>query len=157
MYIASCGGTPCAQIDGSTAKWAKIAQVGQKAKFSKTWVQGDLGEHLYRVHDLIVLHTEHAGAATGQPYSFSLPDNLKSGEYLLRPEVRCPVGYLASLPCAELCIRSYLCRTRCQRTAPSSTSPASSSTSPALGTASPIPPSAFRAHIVRVTRVSRSM
>ncbi|OJT05862.1 DNA replication complex GINS protein sld5 [Trametes pubescens] len=67
IYIASCEGTPCAQTDGSTAKWAKIAQAGQKVKFSKSWVQGDL--------------------MTGQPYSFSLPDNLKSGGYLLRPEI----------------------------------------------------------------------
>lgn len=47
IYIASCEGTPCAQFDGSAAKWAKIAQAGQKAKFSNTWVQGDLGEQLY--------------------------------------------------------------------------------------------------------------
>ncbi|EIW53153.1 uncharacterized protein TRAVEDRAFT_184697 [Trametes versicolor FP-101664 SS1] len=67
IYIASCEGTPCAQFDRSAAKWAKIAQAGQKAQFSKDWVQGDL--------------------TTGQPYSFSLPDNIKSGEYLLRPEI----------------------------------------------------------------------
>ncbi|KAL1943725.1 hypothetical protein VTO73DRAFT_4170 [Trametes versicolor] len=87
IYIASCEGTPCAQFDRSAAKWAKIAQAGQKAQFSKDWVQGDLSEHLCLFYISIFLHAEHADPATGQPYSFSLPDNIKSGEYLLRPEI----------------------------------------------------------------------
>lgn len=64
-YMASCGGNDCSKFDASQAKWFKIEQSGVQA--DGTWEQAKLMQ--------------------GQPFSLTLPKNLKPGAYLLRHEI----------------------------------------------------------------------
>ncbi|EKM51119.1 glycoside hydrolase family 61 protein [Phanerochaete carnosa HHB-10118-sp] len=64
-YMASCGGNDCSQFDASKAEWFKIEQSGVQS--DGTW--------------------EQAALMQGQPFSLTLPENLKPGGYLLRNEI----------------------------------------------------------------------
>ncbi|KAJ7622124.1 glycoside hydrolase, partial [Roridomyces roridus] len=64
-YLASCGSGSCTDFDASEAKWFKISEQGQDA--SGAWAQAKLDD--------------------GSPASFTLPSNLKAGNYLLRHEI----------------------------------------------------------------------
>ncbi|KAI0072594.1 hypothetical protein K474DRAFT_361962 [Panus rudis PR-1116 ss-1] len=65
-YMAECTGTTCDKFDASKAKWFKIHEVGKKSD-GKTWVQQDI--------------------MNGGSLTVPIPDNLKSGEYLMRHEI----------------------------------------------------------------------
>ncbi|KAL5508486.1 hypothetical protein ACEPAH_6105 [Sanghuangporus vaninii] len=65
-YLASCGDSTCDQFDASDAQWFKIDQAGKKSGSSE-WYQQDI--------------------MNGQSYSTKLPNNLASGQYLVRHEI----------------------------------------------------------------------
>ncbi|THU82237.1 hypothetical protein K435DRAFT_872541 [Dendrothele bispora CBS 962.96] len=64
-YMASCGSGSCADFDASNAKWFKIDEAG--ANSDGTWDQAKLTQ--------------------GEPATVTIPDGLKSGNYLLRHEI----------------------------------------------------------------------
>ncbi|KAI0364632.1 hypothetical protein BV20DRAFT_1057053 [Pilatotrama ljubarskyi] len=68
-YMALCEGTTCDKFNASQAEWFKIAQAGVKDSGSgmPVWYMNDLNE--------------------GKPYTLQLPDDLKSGQYLIRNEL----------------------------------------------------------------------
>ncbi|EJD00880.1 uncharacterized protein FOMMEDRAFT_110262 [Fomitiporia mediterranea MF3/22] len=66
-YLASCGDTTCDKFDGSDAKWFKIDEVGLKGDSGSTWFQQDL--------------------MNGKTAKVKLPNNLASGQYLVRHEI----------------------------------------------------------------------
>ncbi|RPD53086.1 hypothetical protein L226DRAFT_473662 [Lentinus tigrinus ALCF2SS1-7] len=65
-YMASCGDTTCDKFDASNAQWFKVDEVGKKSDGS-AWVQQDI--------------------MNGKTYSFTLPDNIQPGDYLIRHEI----------------------------------------------------------------------
>lgn len=64
-YMASCGSNDCSSFDASKAQWFKIEEAGIGS--NGQWAQ--------------------ASIMAGQPFSLTLPQNLKSGGYLLRHEI----------------------------------------------------------------------
>ncbi|KAI5115985.1 hypothetical protein M0805_004642 [Coniferiporia weirii] len=64
-YLSTCGNTTCDQFDAINAKWFKIDEAGKKK--DGTWFQQDL--------------------MNGGTYSITLPENLASGQYLIRHEI----------------------------------------------------------------------
>jgi len=63
-YMAACEGT-CDKFDATTAKWFKIDETGRSS--NGDWVQQDI--------------------MNGKTYSTTVPENLKSGQYLVRHEI----------------------------------------------------------------------
>ncbi|KAF8587532.1 lytic polysaccharide monooxygenase [Ramaria rubella] len=66
-YMSTCGNTTCDQFDAINAKWFKISEVGQIPNNLSQWAQQDLFD--------------------GNTTSVTLPQNLASGDYLLRHEI----------------------------------------------------------------------
>lgn len=67
-YMASCGDTTCDKFNGSSAQWFKIDEAGKKTDDPSQWVQQDI--------------------MNGDSYTFTLPQDLAPGDYLIRHEVR---------------------------------------------------------------------
>lgn len=64
-YLASCGSVSCDKFNAADAKWFKIHEAGKKS--NGQWFQQDV--------------------MNGAPVSFTLPENLAPGNYLLRHEI----------------------------------------------------------------------
>ncbi|KAH9855715.1 glycosyl hydrolase family 61-domain-containing protein [Lenzites betulinus] len=66
-YMASCGDTTCDKFNGSSAQWFKIDEAGKKTDDPSQWVQQDI--------------------MNGDSYTFTLPQDLAPGDYLIRHEI----------------------------------------------------------------------
>jgi hypothetical protein len=66
-YLADCKGD-CSKFSSLDAEWIKIDQAGLVAGSSSTWVQG-------------------ATLFKGQPYNFTLPPQIPTGNYIMRHEI----------------------------------------------------------------------
>ncbi|KAI1789111.1 glycosyl hydrolase family 61-domain-containing protein [Ganoderma leucocontextum] len=65
-YMALCEGTTCDKYDATNANWFKIDEAGLKSDGSGWWQQDIMN---------------------GQSYTLTLPDDIASGDYLIRHEI----------------------------------------------------------------------
>ena len=82
-YMAPCGEDSCDKFDPAPAQWFKIAQIGQKPNDTHAWYQEDLTKRECFVRDE---RPDFDQSPINEVYSFNLPQDLPSGNYLLRHE-----------------------------------------------------------------------
>lgn len=84
-YLTACKGSTADKFDPSGAEWFKIDEQGLKPDSDANWFLGDVGKWWTIL--VITCPLIRALKANGLPVNVALPDNIQSGDYLLRHEI----------------------------------------------------------------------